>query len=125
MTDLKTELEEPRELSSDEWRILNKMMSVDFEGKEIILEQLRFARVISYCPCGCKTIDIQIDKDVPKYQYEKRIPVELMILSKTGVPIIASIHIENGYIKELEVYRADSREINEEIILDNATIETY
>ena len=125
MSDFKIELETPRDLSDDEWEILNKMMSVDFEGKEIIINQLKNAKVISYCPCGCKTVDIQIEGNLPKYEFKKRIPVELMTHSKDNVPIIASIHVINGYINELEIYRADSKEINEEIILDNAIIEIF
>jgi hypothetical protein len=123
MQELKINLKESRELSITEWKILNKMMSVDFDGKDILLIQLKTARVISYCPCGCQTVDIQVSKNSPKYEYTKRVPVELKVFSEDKVPIIASLHVVNGYISELEIVRADSKEINEEIILDNAIIE--
>jgi hypothetical protein len=121
----KIELENPRELSDDEWKILNKMMSVDFIGKEIIIKQLNASRVVNYCPCGCKTVDIKVDINLPQYKFDKRVPVELRTFSKSGVPIIASIHVINGYVEELEIYRADSEEIDEEIILDDAIIEVH
>ena len=125
MAELKTELKEPRELSIDEWSILNKMLSVDFEGKDIISIQLKSAKVIGYCPCGCKTIDIQVGSNLPKYEYNKRVPIELRIFSEEEVPIIASIHVVNGYINELEIIRADSKAITEKIILENAIIDIY
>lgn len=123
MSELKTILKEPRELSNDEWRILNKMTSEDFNDKDIILLQLKSAKVISYCPCGCKTIDVQVGHNLPKYKNNKRVPIELRTFSKDGIPIIASIHVVNGYINELEIIRADSKAIIEEIILDNAIID--
>ncbi len=36
---------------------------------------------------------------------------------------MAVIHISNGYVTELEILRADSEQINEEIKLDQAVIE--
>jgi hypothetical protein len=125
MPDLKMKLSKPRDLSSDELKILNKMLSVEFEDKDIIINQLNTAKVISYCSCGCRTIDIQVDNNLPGYDYKIRVQIELKTLSKNGIPIIASIHIVNGYICELEVYRADSKQIDEDINLDNSIIEIY
>jgi hypothetical protein len=125
MSKLKVEFNEPRELSNGEWKILNKMLSADFQGKDIVSIQLKSAKVISYCPCGCKTIDIQVDRNLPQYEYEKRVPVELKVFSEDGVPIMASLHIANGYISELEIVRADSKAINDEIIFDNSIIEVH
>lgn len=107
MSEMKTELEKPRELCADERKVLNKMLSVEFKGKSIILRQLKTAKVVSYCPCGCKTVDIQVNLNSPQYKCMKRVPVELRTLSKPGIPIIASIHVINGYVNELEIYRAD------------------
>lgn len=125
MSEWKIEFNEPRELSDFQWKILNKMLSANFCGKDIILKQLETAKVISYCPCGCKTIDIKVENDLPKYEYEKRVPVELRTFSKEGIPIIASLHIVNGYICELEIYRVDSEAIKEDVILDNSIIEFH
>ena len=123
MPDYIQKLNIPRKLYEDEWKILNKMLSVDFDGKDAIADQLKTAEVICYCSCGCKTIDIQVDENMPSYEYEKRVPVGLKTISTDGVPIIASIHIVNGYICELEIYRADSEKIEEDIDLDNAIID--
>ncbi len=123
MSEFKVKLKQPRELSFEEWKVLNKMLSTDFVGKDIIVNQLKSAKVISYCPCGCKTVDIDVDNNLPKYEYGKTVPVQLTTYSQDGVPIIAAIHISNGYVTELEILRADSKEINEEIKLDQAVIE--
>jgi hypothetical protein len=102
MAEIKNKLSKPGNLSDNEWKILNKMLSVDFEGKDILLNQLNCAEVISYCSCGCKTIDIQVDENMPRYEYIKRIPVEIKTITSDGIPIIASLHVVNGYISELE-----------------------
>jgi hypothetical protein len=125
MSDLHIELTNPRDLSDNEWKILNKILSINFSGKDLIYKQLKTAKVISCCPCGCKTVDIQVDDTLPKYELNKRIPVELKTFSKDGIPIIASIHLVNGYINELEIYRADSGQICEDIDLDNSSIEVF
>lgn len=123
MSEFHIKLLNPRNLSEDEWKILNKMLSINFDGKDLIYNQLKTAKVISYCPCGCKTVDIQVDDTLPKYEFNKRVPVELKTYSKDGIPIIASIHIFNGYVNELEIYRADSGKICEDIDLGNSIIE--
>lgn len=123
MSEFKVKLKQSRELSFEECQVLNKMLSTDFVGKDIIVNQLKSAKVVSYCPCGCKTVDIEVDNYLPKYEHEKTVPVQLTTYSKDGVPIIASIHISNGYVTELEILRVDSKEINEEIKLDQAAIE--
>ncbi len=58
MSEFKVKLKQPRELSFEEWQVLNKMLSTDFMGKDNIVNQLKSAKVVSYCPCGCKTVDI-------------------------------------------------------------------
>lgn len=123
MSEFKVKLKQPRELSFEEWQVLSKMLSTDFMGKDSIVNQLKSAKVVSYCPCGCKTVDIEVDNNLPKYEYGKTVPVQLTTYSQDGVPIMAAIHIRNGYVTELEIFRADSEQINEEIKLDQAVIE--
>lgn len=123
MSEFKVKLKTPRELSFEEWQVLSKILSTDFMGRDSIVNQLKSAKVISYCPCGCKTVDIEVDNSLPKYDYGKIVPVQLTTYSQDGVPILAAIHISNGYVTELEILRADSEQINEEIKLDQAVIE--
>lgn len=123
MSEFKVKLKQPRELSFEEWKVLNKILSTDFVGKDIIVNQLKSAKVISYCPCGCETVDIKVINNLPKYEYGKTVPVQLTTYSQDGVPIIAAIHISNGYVTELEILRVDSEKIDEEINLDQAVIE--
>jgi len=123
MSEFKVKPKQPRELSFEEWKVLNKILSTDFVGKDIIVNQLKSAKVISYCPCGCKTLDIKVINNLPKYEYGKTVPVQLTTYSQDGVPIIAAIHISNGYVTELEILRVDSEEIDEEINLDQAVID--
>lgn len=108
---LKVGLKDKRTFSYDELIIINKLLSIEFEGKNILLSQIQYSIVVAYCPCGCKTVDVEVDKrKTQKFNSEIRVPVE-MIMYGLDVPIIAKLHLKEGYICELEIFRADSMPI--------------
>ncbi|WP_160680642.1 hypothetical protein [Clostridium sp. C8-1-8] len=74
---LNFQLDNPRELTYEEREVLDKMLSVEVEGKEIIEKQLETAEVTGYCTCGCKSINIKVSNNAPKYPYPQRVPVEI------------------------------------------------
>lgn len=110
MEDLRIKLDKPRKLSAEELQWMEKLLSVDFLGRDILVEQMSQCEVISFCGCGCKTIDLAVNKELPKYPYDVRVPVE-MINDELEIPVIFALHVVKGYISELEVYRADSEAI--------------
>lgn len=122
MNDYNKKLNLPRNLSIKELDVINKMLSVEFDGKDLICKQLETAKVISYCSCGCKTVNIQVDDNTPRYKDNKRVPVELRCVSNDGIPVIMAIHMIDGYLGELEIYRVDSKAINEDIDIKNSII---
>lgn len=111
-----------RELSEYEKQVIKKMCSVDFQGREIILEQFETAKVSGQCTCGCKSILIEVDHNCQKYMYPLRVPIEMYSNDKDGVPIIYLLHVINGYINELEIFRADSFPMCDVSSLNNANI---
>jgi len=100
------------------------MLAADVIDKEIIINQIKTAKVIGHCTCGCKTISIYANHNMPRYTSCVRVPVEMVINASDGVPIQFLLHIIDGYVSELEVLRVDSQPINEEIKLDDAVITT-
>ena len=111
-----------RSLSNEERQWLDKLLSFDFKGRNIINEQVDFCSVVGYCGCGCRTIDLHVDRTLPKYPFEKRIPVEMIVTPENEVPIVFYLHVVDGYINELEVFKADSSPINQEIAIDKAIV---
>jgi hypothetical protein len=51
----------PRPLSSDERRILTRLLSVESPGVEELRLQLPHAMVVGNCECGCATVDLCVD----------------------------------------------------------------
>lgn len=115
-------LTEVREFTVEEKSILNKMTSVNFQGRDIIKKQLKSAKVNGYCTCGCKSISIEVDENVEKFPSNLRVPVEMMVNGSDGIPIIFFLHITKGYVSELEIFKADSSQIDEAIDVSNASI---
>lgn len=111
-----------RDFLEEERQWLNKILSVTFEGRDIIAKQVSDAKVTGCCSCGCKSIEIKVNNMHPVYPYSKRIPVEMEVASKDGVPITFLLHVLNGYVSELEVFRADSLIIDEDINIQKAQV---
>ncbi|AQT86332.1 hypothetical protein B1222_21040 [Paenibacillus larvae subsp. pulvifaciens] len=101
---------------------MEKLLSVEFPERDILVSQLKNAKVIGNYLCGCRTIDINIDSTCSKFPNSKRVPVEMIIHNGQSAPIIFYLHVLNGYIKELEIFKADSKPISEKFELNNAQI---
>jgi hypothetical protein len=54
-----------RPLTTDERRVLDLMLSAEFEGVEELRCQAGEAVVIGRCRCGCPTIDLDVSSDSP------------------------------------------------------------
>ncbi|GAC44482.1 hypothetical protein [Paenibacillus popilliae] len=111
-----------RDLSIEEKRWIHKLLSVNFDGRDILKNQMEYAKVIGSCLCGCRTIDIEIESKSHCFHNQTRVPVEMIIDNGNSAPTIFYLHVVEGYITELEVFKADSSEIKGLISLDNALI---
>lgn len=114
--------EHEREFTPEEKLWLQKLMNFDFKGKDAIIKQLQSSKVIGQCACGCKTINIRVDHAIEQYPYSIRVPVEMTAIQSDGIPIVFLLHVLNGYIAELEIFKADSSPVSETIKLDNISI---
>lgn len=114
---------EARDFSKEEIEWLNKITSIDYKGVDILKKQIQNAKVISFCPCGCKSIGLEINKDCPKFEYDVRVPIKMVVMYDNVVFALLLFHIKNGYIQEFEVLRTDSEPITEPINLENVTFD--
>lgn len=87
--------------------VLVKLLSTDFVGSPTLRKQLN--------DLLCRPIDkggslkLKVSSSVPKATVEERVPVEGEIEDVDGVMIHVSIHVVDGYLHELEVYREDPK----------------
>lgn len=95
-----------RDLYSYEKKWLNKLLEVNFKGKQVILRQVMNAKVVRKEGYDFISLKFSVDK-VEKYSYLVRVPVEMRVFQKDGAPILFLLHIINGYVDELEIFTAD------------------
>lgn len=98
----------PREISPKEREILDFLLAEAFDGREEIRFQLDKAKVSGKCACGCPSIVFSVDRDaVPAASVRSRVPTEAVAVEKDGTKIAILLHVVEGYVSELEVYRHD------------------
>lgn len=114
--------EKPRELTSKESEWLERLMDSAVPCRAVLQEQIMHAQVVGECACGCKSKNLKVEATAPSYPYLERIPVEMTTHEPQKAPVMFLLHVVQGYIKELEVLRADSSPIDEEIDLSNTEI---
>ena len=105
-----------RNLYKNEQYWIEKILDVEFKGKQFLLGQVLKAKVV--LEQGCDFISLKFKtEETEKYPYSVRVPVEMRAFQKNSAPIVFLLHVVNGFIDELELITADSSKI------DMATIE--
>jgi len=95
-----------------ELALLHHLLSVDFPGKEQLLEQVQCATVLSIDGDG--SLRFAVDA-ITESGVTKRIPVEAQCADSDGILIHALLHVVDGQISELEIYKDDSSSILKKI----------
>lgn len=57
--------ETSRELTDEERRVLERLLSVEFDGVQALRSQAARVRAAGRCPCGCPSIELTVPPDVP------------------------------------------------------------
>src|ERR1700674_3863976 len=97
-----------RDLSPNERKMLDRMLSIPFPGRAELLEQARHASARRVGPEP--GIEFQVTPTA-KAQVHWRVPVEGETIDTDGVPILILLHIVDGMINELEFFKGDLSEI--------------
>lgn len=94
--------------NDEERAILNRLLSTPFPGRDELLRQANSVKVSNECDC-CPTITLMVDRlPLNKAEVKRRIPVEAEGVDQDGNTIHYLLHVIEGYLSELEVYREDS-----------------
>ena len=105
-----------RNLNEKELQWINRLMDVEFQGRDILYQQLSKAKIIYIQEYAFVSIKFKVEGDIEPYPYRVRVPVEMRAFQQSSAPIIFLLHIVNGIIDELEVLTADSTQIDTESI---------
>lgn len=113
-----------RNLNEKERKWIEKILDIEFKGRETLLKQTINAKVIVEQGFDYISLKFKMEEKIEKYPYKVRVPVEMRVFQKESVPIIFLLHIVNGVIDELEIITADSSRINPRTInLENVEYE--
>jgi hypothetical protein len=94
-----------RPLSAPEMDLLQRLVSADFQGAEALRRQLADTLVEPIDRDGSLRLR---PVDPTPAAVSRRIPVEATYADADGVLVHVLIHVINGALHELEVYREDS-----------------
>ena len=97
---------------------LNKLLSVNFLGRDIIDKQLSGAE---YKVQGKhEYISVKfIANSFEKYPYGVRVPISMQAKQDDGNIVDFLLHVINGFVDEMEIYNMDLTEIYGDFSLDD------
>jgi hypothetical protein len=105
-------LGKPRDLRDDERALVGQLLARAFSGRDEIAAQLRGAQVIAEGAGDTRTLRFGPLRDhASPAPTTLRIPVEGIADDADGVAIAVLLHVVDGWVTELEVYRVDGKPI--------------
>ena len=94
-----------RTLKPEEKKLLDHLLEGDFPGREVLTEQVKSSVVRNIDENGSLEFQVASDSTAP---VKFRIPAEGEAQDSDGATIHVLLHVVNGKIHELEVYKEDS-----------------
>lgn len=98
-----------RPLDDCERAVLERLLSESFPGRNALEEQSRDIQARRIDADG--SLAFAPNPDAPPADVARRIPVEAETEDVDGVIIHVLLHVLNGYMSELEIYREDSARV--------------
>jgi hypothetical protein len=89
------------------------LLSTDFPGRDAVAEQVAVASVRAIDHNGSLEF---APSDMTPAEVVRRIPVEAELDDSDGVTIHVLLHVVDGLVKELEVYRDDSGDVQRKLV---------
>ena len=86
-------------------RILAVLLAADFPGRDAVVAQIAAAKGRRIDDDGSLELSVV---DAPPAAVERRIPVEAEIEDLDGVTVHLLLHVLDGFVSELEIFREDS-----------------
>ena len=97
-----------RELTNSEVSLLSRLLESDFPGRDEIAKQVHSARVEPIDANGSLNFFVC---NPTRVETKFRIPVEGEFEDVDGVTIHVLLHVVNGIVDELEVYKEDGSNV--------------
>lgn len=102
-----------RPLTDAEQQVLTVLLSADFPGKSALQEQATDALAQPIDSEG--SLALAPEAGAPSADVVRRIPVEAELEDLDGTTIHVLLHVVDGFLNELEVYREDSGAVQRDL----------
>lgn len=114
---------ENKELTVNEKEWLELILTKIFLYREEVVNHINRATIIREYTDYYLALKFQVKDMMPPISTKIRIPVEMRVREKEQVPIQFLLHVIQGYVVELEVFKSDSSKINADLILIDGDVE--
>ena len=101
-----------RDLNNRELEWINKLLSVNFMGREILKKQIAKSQIVFEQNYDYVSIKFLLKETLEHFPYKVRVPIEMRAFQDNSSPILFLLHVVNGLVFELEILTADSSKIN-------------
>jgi hypothetical protein len=95
-----------RHLSSLESTIIDQLLAPEFPGKAQLAPQIAGSLVITLDEDG--SVKFRVGETTPASEVKYRVPTEGEFQDSDGVTVHVLLHVINGYIDELEIFKENS-----------------
>lgn len=110
---METEMKEQqfRALTENEMAIVSKLLSPEFQGKVQLAQQANQLRArLAKSDDEYGSLELKTDYE-ESANVTQRVPVEAELIDSDGVPVYVLLHVSDGMLDELEIYKADGGSI--------------
>jgi hypothetical protein len=116
------DLDEPRDLTSVERALIDRLLEVAFPSRDALQTQLNGARVTAEGCGDTRTIRLSLADDAPRAATSLRVPVEGETPDVDGMPVAVLLHVIDGRAAELEIYRVDGAPLQASPVTEHMTV---
>jgi hypothetical protein len=115
-----------RTLKPDESAIIERLLQDPFPGRDELREQISRSRVrpVDEYRDDYGSIEFEVEGG-PKAKVTQRVPVDARANDSDGVPIEFLLHVVDGIVRELEIYKADGSPIVTRPVASDLQVFTY
>ena len=103
------------ELTPDEVALISRLLSQPFPGRDVLVEQMFSTRVSWIESNGSPAVLLHVDPAAPRAPVSQRTPIEAELIGddNDGASIHYVLHVVDGCLAEIEIYREDGEPVRD------------
>ena len=105
--------------------IVKRLVSADFPGAPELCEQVTRAMIKRRDLGTALVLEAHLPNGLRRAEVERRVPVEAEGKDLDGTVIHLLVHVVNGYLKEVEIFREDGQQIHQLPAVESLTVQVF